>query len=295
MPGDVAAFADETGFERIVLDRAMPLLPVSEARSVIDLRGGAVGVSVTPATVHAYAGDSTSRIDLTVLRPLFFGAAWKVLDLLVELALGGISPPIEDKTRMAAQDIVPAIAPFYGQQQLWTRLMRTYATTKILRHSFVHRRFKVDETTGLLEGTPRGNEPMPHPMTADEQLSFGQAAQGTAEAVIAGKLSRRQRDQFSWVLDQLGGHHGQPPLGGSPVHGVIPTVLVDAELLPSGELRVDPVAILNGARQGVLDRDYFDLRVYLEDSRILAGTLEDAPKHPVILGIDNPPNWLQWM
>ncbi len=190
---------------------------------------------------------------------------------------------------------VPAVAPFNGEQQLWTRLMSIYSSTKVLRHSFVHRRFKVDQTTGLLEATPKANEPVPQPMTADEQLAFGQAAHGTAETVIAGKITVRQRDQLSWVLDDLHTHHGQPPLGGAPVRGGIPTVLVKAESLPSGDLAVDPVAIRNEVQQqGSSGANYYNLRIYLQDGRILAGSLEDAPKHRTTFTAIEPPTWLQY-
>ncbi len=129
-------FADDTAFERLVLDRAMPLLPTSEARSVIDLRGPGVSVAVTPMPARAYVGDAPGTVGVTELRPLIFGAAWKVLDLLVELATGK-RDTIEEKARKAAADLVPAVAPFDGQPDLWMRIMRLYASTKTLRHSLV--------------------------------------------------------------------------------------------------------------------------------------------------------------
>jgi hypothetical protein len=171
-------FADDTAFERLVLDRAMPLLPTSEARSVIDLRGPGVSVAVTPMPARAYVGDAPGTVGVTELRPLIFGAAWKVLDLLVELATGK-RDTIEEKARKAAADLVPAVAPFDGQPDLWMRIMRLYASTKTLRHSLVHRQLKVDAATGRIEGTPRPGEPVPRPITAAEQSAFCRAAQGT--------------------------------------------------------------------------------------------------------------------
>jgi hypothetical protein len=91
-------FADDTAFERLVLDRAMPLLPTSEARSVIDLRGPGVSVAVTPMPARVYVGDAPGTVGVAELRPLIFGAAWKVLDLLVELATGK-RDTIEEKTK----------------------------------------------------------------------------------------------------------------------------------------------------------------------------------------------------
>ena len=65
-----------------------------------------------PARV--YVGDAPGTVGVTELRPLIFGAAWKVLDLLVELATGK-GDTIEEKARKAAADLVPAVAPFDGQ------------------------------------------------------------------------------------------------------------------------------------------------------------------------------------
>jgi hypothetical protein len=296
MPKDVMEFADATAFERFVLDRAMPLLPTSEARSVIDLRGPGVSVAVTPVPARVYAGDVAGTVKLDLLRPLIFGAAWKVLDLLIEFATGK-QGSIKSKAEKAAADRVPAVLPFDGQHDLWIRLMRLYASTTTLRHSLVHRQLKIDAATGHMEGTIKPGEPPPRPITAAEQTAFCQAAQGTAEAVIAGAgvLSGRQRDQLSWVLDQLEAHHEQPSLGGSPVHGVIPVVVVDAEPLTPDEVAVDPPQILNRARQGTPDRSHFDLRLHLPDGRLLAGSLEDAPARRVTFSIDNPPGWLRWV
>jgi hypothetical protein len=286
-------FADDTAFERLVLDRAMPLLPTPEARSVIDLRGPGVSVAVTPMPARAYVGDAPGTVGVTELRPLIFGAAWKVLDLLIELATGK-RDTIEEKARKAAADLVPAVAPFDGQPDLWMRIMRLYASTKTLRRSLVHRQLRVDAATGRIEGTPRPGEPVPRPITAAEQSAFCRAAQGTAEAVIAGVLTGRQRDQLRWVLDELVAHHEQPSLGGSPVHGVIPVVLVDAEPLSPDEVAVDPLQVLGRARQATPDPSHFDLRLFLPDGRILMGNLEDAPAHRVAFRIDNPPDWLRW-
>jgi hypothetical protein len=112
--------------------------------------------------------------------------------------------------------------------------------------------------------------------------------------VIAGVLTGRQRDQLRWVLDELVAHHEQPSLGGSPVHGVIPVVLVDAEPLSPDEVAVDPLQVLGRARQATPDPSHFDLRLFLPDGRILMGNLEDAPAHRVAFRIDNPPDWLRW-
>jgi len=78
------------------MDTATPLLPRSQSTSVIELgqfgsAGVTVGVGAPTATVYVgltdssgTAGGSLTRDDI---RPLLFGAAWKVLDQVCELAL----------------------------------------------------------------------------------------------------------------------------------------------------------------------------------------------------------------
>src|SRR5260370_32534758 len=101
MPSSLTELEDDTAFERYVLDRATPLLPRSQGTSVIELGESdstGVAVGVQPAMVHVgmtdsggSAGDQLSPEDI---RPLFFGAAWKVLDQLIEFALeqAGVFP-----------------------------------------------------------------------------------------------------------------------------------------------------------------------------------------------------------
>ena len=49
MPTNLTEFADDSAFERYILDRATPLLPRSQGTSVIELgEGGSYGVAVGP-------------------------------------------------------------------------------------------------------------------------------------------------------------------------------------------------------------------------------------------------------
>jgi hypothetical protein len=69
-------------------------MPRSQGTSVIELEdpsSTSVSVGVRPATVHVGVADSTrgpgEQLSSVDIRPPFFGAAWKVLDQLIELAL----------------------------------------------------------------------------------------------------------------------------------------------------------------------------------------------------------------
>jgi hypothetical protein len=302
-------FTDDTAFERYLLDRATPLLPRPQGTSVIELgEAGSFGVAVgaPAATVRAGVGDSTAaprnQLSADDIRPLLFGAAWKVLDLLCELALeqAGVARQgrrylISFKITEAAAGRVAPTPPFNGHTDLWARIMGTYASTEELRNSLVHRRLVIVPATGDISSVGSPGQIAPTPATAGEQSAFCQVAVGAAQAVIDGALPTRREDQLAWALDQLASHHGQPSLGASPVQGLIPRVVVKAAPGPSNDLTLDFFDIDNRARAAVQDVSHYDLEIRLHDGRVLAGALEDAPPGRFTFAVASPPNWLRWI
>ncbi len=78
-------FEEATAFERWALEGLVPLPSSRPHTAVKDMEKNEVRVMGASAVVRVYAGGAREvHLDL---RPLAFGAAWKVLDLLVELAL----------------------------------------------------------------------------------------------------------------------------------------------------------------------------------------------------------------
>jgi hypothetical protein len=310
MPTNLTEFADDTAFERYILDRATPLLPRPQGSSVIELgEAGSsnVSVAVQPATVYVSAGDSTrspgGQLSADDIRPLLFGAAWKVLDLLCELALeqAGVAHnqgwryTITLKVREATSGNVAPTQPFDCRPDLWTRIMGTYASTEQLRNSLVHRRLVITSATGDISGVGAPGQTAPAPVTAGEQSAFCQVAVGAAEAVIDGTLPTRRAGQLAWALDQLTSHHRQPSIGASPVQGLIPRVVVRASPGPSNGLTLDFTDIDNRARAAVQGVSHYDVEIRLPDNRVLAGALEDAPSGQTAFSLANPPSWLRWI
>lgn len=128
MPANLADFADDTAFERYILDRATPLMPREEGTSVIELEdvsSASVAVGAQPTVVRVGlfdaggSGSAGKHLSTDDLRPLLFGAAWKVIDQLIEFALEAARVPhnqgrhytIGLKVREAANGNVPVVPP----------------------------------------------------------------------------------------------------------------------------------------------------------------------------------------
>jgi len=310
MPGSKAEFKEESGFERYTLDRITPLLPSSEAKSVIELGAlGSSSIAVTPQTarvnvgVNDSSGAATGLITADDVRPLLFGAAWKVLDLLVELGLrqAGFafddqrhqSYRIETKAKEARADRVQPVAPFDGHPALWLRIMSLYAATSELRDALVHREVRVDPGSGsITEALRPGYTHAPQTLTSDEQSAFCRAVVGVANAVTTDELAARQVDQIQWLLDRLRSKHGHPSFDASPVTGLIPQVIL-RPIPTSDELTIDFAAVRQGARSSVSNVSHYDLKIHLPDGRVLACPLEAAPTGSATFPISQPPDWLQ--
>lgn len=89
----VEEFAEATLFERLALDRVRPVLGDESIRD-LDLRlppqhGGELS-GIWLRNTSSADGDNACA---TALTPLLFGAAWKILDLFVELALNSAGKP----------------------------------------------------------------------------------------------------------------------------------------------------------------------------------------------------------
>jgi hypothetical protein len=83
----VEDFDEATLFERLALDRVRPVLG-DESTDEIDLRSpNKQGGVIVHVRLHcSVSGDAVNSLAVA-LTPLLFGAAWKILDLFVELAL----------------------------------------------------------------------------------------------------------------------------------------------------------------------------------------------------------------
>ena len=87
-------FEDETAWERTVLILAVPLMPLTASGDVLDLRTGSIATTLSSLALSSTVGSAAVEELRNSLLPLLFGAAWKIMDLGLELAfaLAGLAP-----------------------------------------------------------------------------------------------------------------------------------------------------------------------------------------------------------
>lgn len=286
----VQDFDDETAWERMAISFAVPLMPLTAQGATLDLRGGKPW-SVTIAVLDSWQDQSAEEWRRALL-PLLFGAAWKVLDLALELALhmGGEKPcgknrwKIKEKTdhATARSGALPGV-PSTGD--MWAALTSFYVASAETRHALVHRRVAVTAETLELVGRDEAGKPL-RAFSLKEQLAFCGVAQRLANGVIEGRLASREQADLRRLLTELWPHHGVHMTG--PASATVPvTVIAD---LP-GDHRLDTNALRHAARSVWPWAVFVDVELHVDDGRILLGEIEDAPTTTLDLGAL--PDWLR--
>jgi len=289
-------FKFSSALERDLLQRALPLLPIvsDSSRAIIDLAADSAGIAIS---VSDTVGPTPAGcIELLGLRPLLVGAAWKVVDLLLEAALdeAGLQPDnarnwtIKAKIKHAgAGDGRPKVL----NVEIWRALTLTYVETEQLRHSLVHRRAYTDASSALV-GTNGSGGPL-RPLAPVEQEAFVRSALRAAQLVVAANPDSRVEADLIRQLGALDGLHGQA-LPAVTLLDSLPeiTVVVDPEAGETDGYVLDVPALLR--RQPFQGQTHADLVVQFRDrpGQDVRGRLEDAPSEIVIIDPDSPPMWL---
>jgi hypothetical protein len=241
------------------------------------------------------------RQPLADLRPLLFGAAWKVLDLLVELALhrageqpdrpNGTEWTIDRKKDLAGQHS-GVCRPLSSEPAIWAALCDMYVKTVETRHSLVHRRIRVDPRSGDMAGTDRNGARL-LTFTAEDQDAFVQVVRAAAAAAVSGSKSPRQRDTLLWQLARLQAHHGNRALGGVEP-APIPRVIADLETVGTNWI-VDVPSLLRQASAAFSQAQQFDVELHVPDGSgiVYEGQLESAPQTREVIDLASPPHWLR--
>lgn len=295
----VADFAESTEFERLVLDRLLPCYG-SDSSDEIDLRAVLAGTGPVRMKMSFSVSLSAHAVAeaTACMLPLLFGAAWKLLDLIIELALQGAAPsdtghwPIKSKALALASGKANA-AVLGADPPLWAALVALYINTTEHRHCLVHRLAGFCPQNLTLSGVDKQGLPL-RSLRREELQGFVRAAQIAAEAVIEGGLKPRQADHLRYELDQLRDHTGQPALGGAR----IARPLIVRMILTSGVggFEADFAYACQKARRTSPQRVHCDLWIDIPDapSRMLFARMEDVPEQKVRVDLNNLPPYLAW-
>lgn len=227
-------FLGDVDFESYLLQRVAPLMastaqPVSEYDFEHDRMTQALAAtSILGMTLE-------EAVEKLGIRPLAFGAAWKVLDLLLEYALDAASfqPTrgrrwsIVEKVQHAKQGHGQA-APLSTYPDIWQRLLASYAATDEVRHSLIHRRATVGAHSEI-SGRDRQGLPL-RPVSKEEQIAFMRAAQRVIIYMQQATLSSRDQSALLAELDQLANLVGYPATSSSVVQHPPSLVRVPVEV-----------------------------------------------------------------
>jgi hypothetical protein len=289
-------FEDETAWERTVLILAGPLMPLTASGDVLDLRTGSIATTLSSLALSSTVGSAAVEELRNSLLPLLFGAAWKIMDLGLELAfaLAGLAPQngrrwkINEKSQhaVAHSGNLPGLT---NTTDIWQALGLLYSKTVEVRHALVHRRVQVDPSTRDLTGFDVNGVAL-LPVSYNEQMAFCRSAQRIAQVIIEGELRPRVEADLRKQLADLQRHHG----GTIPSTATTkPPVRVIDNLPANGEINV--TYLLGKAQTTFTGAQYVDLELHLTDGRILIGELESTPKGFITVDPASPPDWLRFV
>jgi hypothetical protein len=297
----ISCLDESTAFERYAVD-IIPPRPDPLDSSTIDLRNSRLqGHTNISINVHEDTCAGAVAATLERVRPLVFGAAFKLIDLMLDLALesDGFTPPRGRPWSMAekaakARDGAGNLPPITNQfPELWERLCVLYAEWMEVRHSLVHRTAQVDPSTGTLTGHDIAGTPLPS-ISGGEQEQFVRLAVEAIGVVLQQDLSPRIRRVLAWRVNQLGSHHKLAAIkdGASPANPV--RVMVNLEPLEGGRWRIDAPEIHDSVERITPSATFIDCECHvLVDwvDRVFLCDL-DHVGDVVDFDLQAPPEWL---
>jgi hypothetical protein len=283
-------FEEEIAWERTILALAVPLTRLTSSQPTLDRRTSQINITMT-ASIGAPAEESIKD----ALLPLLFGAAWKVIDIAVELALANAGCILSSSGRWTIQGKNSAIqtggslSGISPTSDLWLALRQMYVATTEPRHALVHRRVTVDQATQTLSCFDKTGSLLAA-ISASEQMAFCRVSQRLADAIVAAHLSLREELDFRALLALLNRLHGVNITGAMSDR---PPIRILDDFPADG--KVDIPTILNEARHTFPENKYFDVEFYLPDGRRLLGEIDRAPSQVLAVDLDNLPVWLSFI
>lgn len=284
--------AEATAFERVAVDYVFPLVHRADDRTTLDLRGGKMTVEVLS---HENFSDIYKAKFENSVRPLLFGASWKILDLSIEYGLNETLGPrnewrIACKARNADQASMP---PFDAERDLWDRVANTYRATVEARHCLVHRQFALAGDGAMVGIHDRQGNALPD-ISASEQVAFCRMALRVYCAVFAARLDGREKSDLVASLDRLQALHQRPAIGGGAT-SIPPAIVRVSAHASAGRWCVDLKAAKRHAAKVFPSSPPLDIWIDFPDSGLptVYCPIEDAPDDDeVVIDPLNLPMWL---
>ena len=232
------------------------------------------------------------------MMPLAFGAAWKVLDLLMELALAkeGRRPDlnrgfsISEKVRLARQGA--------GERGLlgvdtmtWQGLCLVYANMAEHRHCLVHRQASFTEAPLRLTGHAKSGQPL-IPVEEKALKAFIHLAQIAGNGVLESGVNARSVQHIHYLLNLLVRHSGVTMPAGAPL---VPVLVAKMILQPAEQDGwIADFGYLHEQMARRVPGQHVDVWIDIpgEVGRTLFGRLEEIPNSPVTLRLGNLPSYL---
>lgn len=294
MTTDPQDFAEATAFELFALSELCPVLEKATGAS-IDLRGGktiaAVKISITEDMSQGAIDETRDK-----LLPLLFGAAWKILDLAVELSLSqaGLRPrrsiwSIVEKVQHSRSGAY-AFSSLACASEVSSALASLYAATEEHRHCIVHRTAEVNSSNGDLTGKDRNGQTIP-PLSRAQQIAFAKAMTLVCRGIAANGIEPRSQDHLKYELDQLTNYTGVQPFG---VGGADAPVCLELDAgLHENMVTLNIDAAMARARSVFPTVAYFNVVAHLSDGSTLQFKAEDAQTGENLLNINQLPIWVE--
>lgn len=293
-------FADDTAYERLVLativDPNEP--PRGAVFAINDIRAN--GPPGLARGVHDSASAGAVESLAARFRPLAFGAAYKILDLVVEMTMRLNGVPCRGRWSFAEKKAfnrgVPARLPApldVAATPYWSRTTRLYSVFEQYRHAVVHRRIRLEPNGELVRFDPTGAA-LP-PITVAEQDAFSRYAASFSESLIEATVSQRGLNAMAWYLDALDSHHGCGILGASKPTAIIVKVVDDLRPSSSGRWNLDGVRLHAHLREQNLRPIEADAALHAADGGhdvVYQAHLDEVPDATVEVDPAALPSWL---
>jgi len=291
-------FADDTDFERFVVGRLgthrvrVPEEPGRIVHLERNPRGG--GKSIEASGGASIGGRRVEEFRAS-LQPVGFGAAYKILDMLVEHVLGGNGiaarrTSFTRKNALVAQRPRTLPRPLDSHPDAWDAMAKLYVAFQEGRHAVTHRKAQVSPA-GDLEVYDDQRQ-LTDTVSVDEIAAFAAAIHIVAELIIEGADDDRRIQMVGWHLNKLHVRHGLPALSATdPTAG---RSLLKADVTEvEGRLRFDVAE----AREAIAQQgsSFWDLELLDGERRVFVGRWEDVPNHSASsFDFDPiaPPDWL---